>query len=197
MSSIRVFARWAAIGSAVALAGCTNYTMPVAGPESWDVRMHTQDANSLPYALVQINPDVIDTLATNAPRLSAAFTDRRPPKEIKFGIGDVIGVTIFEAQAGGLFIPSEAGVRPGNFVSLPNQSVDSRGNVTVPYAGAVRALDRTPAEVQQSIVNALRNRAIEPQVVVTLVEQRTSLIDRKSTRLNSSHIQKSRMPSSA
>ena len=104
------------------------------------------------------------------------FTDRRPPKEIKFGIGDVVSVTIFEAAAGGLFIPSEAGVRPGNFVQLPNQSVDSTGNLTVPYAGSVRAVDRTPAEVQQSIVNALRNRAIEPQVVVALVEQRTSLI---------------------
>jgi polysaccharide export outer membrane protein len=37
-------------------------------------------------------------------------------------------------------------------------------------------LGRTPAEVQQSIVNALRNRAIEPQVVVALVTQNTSLI---------------------
>jgi polysaccharide export outer membrane protein len=87
-----------------------------------------------------------------------------------------VGVTVFEAAAGGLFIPIEAGVRPGNFITLPNQSVDSRGNISVPYAGAIRAQDRTPAEVQQSIVEALRNRAIEPQAVVALVEQRTSLI---------------------
>ena len=46
----------------------------------------------------------------------------------------------------------------------------------MPYAGAVRASGRTPAQVQQSIVDALRNRAIEPQAVVALVEQRTSLI---------------------
>ena len=87
-----------------------------------------------------------------------------------------MSVTIFEAAAGGLFIPSEAGVRPGNFVQLPNQNVDPQGNITVPYAGAIRALGRTPAEVQQSIVNALRNRAIEPQAVVALVTQNTSLI---------------------
>lgn len=160
----------------VALASCTNSSMPVAGPESWDIRMQKSDADSLAYSLVKINPPVIDTLARFAPRLSSAFSDRRPPKEIKFGIGDIVSVTVFEAAAGGLFIPSEAGVRPGNFVTLPNQAVDSMGNVTVPYAGAVRALDRTPAEVQQSIVAALRNRAIEPQVVVALVEQRTSLI---------------------
>ncbi len=166
----------AALGALFAVSGCTNPHMPVAGPESWDVRNHNQDADSLPYALVKLNPEVMSVLGTNAPGLYGTFSDRRPPQEIKFGIGDVVSVTIFEAAAGGLFIPSEAGVRPGNFVQLPNQSVDSAGNIAVPYAGAVRAVDRTPAEVQQSIVNALRNRAIEPQAVVALVTQNTSLI---------------------
>jgi len=61
-------------------------------------------------------------------------------------------------------------------VQALSTEVDSNGNLTVPYAGSVRAVDRTPAEVQQSIVNALKNRAIEPQVVVSLVQQNTSLI---------------------
>lgn len=178
--TVRKFAMLAGLGGVLASAGCTNSMMPVAGPESWDVRSQARDvvgtADSLPYALINVNPEVMLALATSAPGFSGTFTDRRPPKQITFGIGDIVSATIFEAAAGGLFIPSEAGVRPGNFVQLPNQSVDSSGNITVPYAGAVRALNRTPAEVQQSIVNALRNRAIEPQVVVSLVEQRTSLI---------------------
>jgi polysaccharide export outer membrane protein len=173
---IRKFASLAAFAGIIASAGCTNPMMPVAGPESWDVRGHVQDADSLPYALVKLAPPVIDVLATHAPGLSQIFTDRRPPEQIKFGVGDVVSVTIFEAAAGGLFIPSEAGVRPGNFVQLPNQSVDNAGNISVPYAGAVGAVNRTPAEVQQSIVNALKNRAIEPQVVVAIVTQNTSLI---------------------
>jgi polysaccharide export outer membrane protein len=68
----------------------------------------------------------------------------------------VVSVTIFEAAAGGLFVPSEASARPGNFVTLPNQIVDSKGNITVPYAGAIRAAGRTPSEVQQAIIEALR-----------------------------------------
>lgn len=91
-------------------------------------------------------------------------------------MGDVVSVTIFEAAAGGLFIPVEAGVRPGNFIALPNQTVDHNGNISVPYAGAVRAQGRTPSEVQQAIADALKNRAIEPQAVVALIDQRTSLI---------------------
>jgi polysaccharide export outer membrane protein len=173
---VRSIALVGSLGVVLVAAGCTNPWMPVAGPESWDVFGHTQPADSLPYALIKLTPPVIDVLATDAPRLSTTFTDRRPPKGLTFGIGDSVSVTIFEAAAGGLFIPSEAGVRPGNFVTLPNQQVDNDGNISVPYAGAVRALDRTPAEVQQYIVNALKNRAIEPQVVVALAQQNTSLI---------------------
>ena len=178
--AIRNFRLSAAIVAVLTLAGCTNPSMPVAGPESWDVRYQAHVVagadDRLPYALVTLSPQVMSVLVKHPPGFYGTFSDRRPPKEITFGIGDTVGVTIFEAAAGGLFIPSEAGVRPGNFVQLPNQTVDNSGNISVPYAGLVRALDRTPAQVQQSIVNALRNRAIEPQVVVTLVTQASSLI---------------------
>jgi polysaccharide export outer membrane protein len=125
---------------------------------------------------VRLTPTVADVLARAVPRLANAFPDRSPPKYIRFGIGDVVTVTIFEAAAGGLFIPAEAGVRPGNFITLPNQSVDIKGNISVPYAGNVRAKGLTPVQVQENIVNALKNRAIEPQAVVSIVEQKTSLI---------------------
>jgi polysaccharide export outer membrane protein len=151
--------------------------MPGSGPESFDVRAgQMNDPEHLPYALVKLTSQVVDILAQHNPRLTNAFADRRLPSEIRFGIGDVVGVTIFEAAAGGLFIPAEAGVRPGNFIALPNQQVDSGGNISVPYAGSIRAKGRTPVEVQGAIVDAIKNRAIEPQVVVSLVDQRTSLI---------------------
>jgi polysaccharide export outer membrane protein len=67
-------------------------------------------------------------------------------------------------------------VRPGNFVTIPNQPVDVHGNISIPYAGAIRANGRTQVEVQDAIVAALKSRAIEPQVVVSLVEQKTSMI---------------------
>jgi polysaccharide export outer membrane protein len=108
--------------------------------------------------------------------LRGVFTDRRPPAEIRFGVGDLVGVTIFEAAAGGLFIPPDAGARAGNFVNIPDQAVDRNGNIQVPYAGSIPAANRTPSQVQADIQARLQNRAIEPQVVVTLKEQRTSLV---------------------
>ncbi len=92
--------------------------------------------------------------------------------DIRFAVGDLITITIFEAQAGGLFIPSEAGSRAGNFVQLPTQQVDASGNIEVPYAGAVRVAGRTAKEVGAGIASRLSTRAIEPQVVVSLAERR-------------------------
>jgi polysaccharide biosynthesis/export protein len=163
-----------AVMAGVACSGC--WLMPTSGPSSFDVRSESTGVDSLPYALVKLSPKITDILARNAPRLSAGMTDRRPPQAIRFGVGDIVGVTIFEASSGGLFIPAEAGVRPGNFVTLPNQAVDHDGNISVPYAGTIRANGRTPTEVQKAIVETIQNRAIDPQVVVTLVDQRASLI---------------------
>jgi len=149
--------------------------MPASGPESWDVKAGQRDPRSLPYALVKVTPNVTAVLSKLLPRLTP-FAEERRPQDIRLGIGDIVSVTIFEAQSGGLYIPLEAGVRPGNFVTIPNQAVDVHGNISVPYAGNIRAKGRTNVEVQQAIVDAIKNRAIEPQAVVSVVEQRTSLI---------------------
>src|SRR6185437_9217832 len=172
----RGLAVFAALGGALLSAGCGSLLLPASGPNSILVRAEATWTGP-PYGVVKLTPKVIDILDEYGPRtLSAAFGDRRPPPEIRFGVGDVVSVTIFEAAAGGLFIPSEAGVRPGNFVTLPNQPIDTKGMISVPYAGLVPAAGKTPAEVNQEIVNRIKNRAIEPQVVVALVNQNTSLI---------------------
>jgi polysaccharide export outer membrane protein len=155
-------------------AGCS--IVPSSGPQ--DVSIKSGETVSGPnYGLVKLTPIAVDILREYGPgALAGSFPDRTRPQSIKFGIGDVVSVTIFEAAAGGLFIPAEAGVRPGNFVQLPNQNVDTAGNISVPYAGPVKAAGRTPSEIQLDIVRAIGNRAIEPQVIVALITQNTSLI---------------------
>jgi len=162
------------LGSLVAVGGCA--LMPASGPASWDVWAGQHDPKSVPYVFVRITSKVASILAKAAPRLVAEFPDRSRPKDIRFGIGDVVSITIFEASSGGLFIPAEAGVRPGNFVSIPSQAVDVNGNISIPYGGEIRARGRTQVELQQAIVDSIKDRAIEPQVIVSVVDQRTSLI---------------------
>jgi polysaccharide biosynthesis/export protein len=158
----------------VVLGGCA--LVPASGPAEHDVK--SGGSPTIPYALVKLTSETVSMLGRYEPRgLAGVFPDKQVrPANLVFGIGDVVSVTIFEAAAGGLFIPTEAGVRPGNFVTIPDQTVDNDGNISVPYAGAVKAAGRTNGEIQQDIVNRIKNRAIEPQVVVSLSQQRTSLV---------------------
>src|SRR5262245_3612280 len=121
------------LSSLIALGGCG--WLPVSGPATMDILSGQRDTASLPYAMVEVTPKVVDGHATHAPRL-IAFNHRRRPRDITFGTGDIIAVTIFESSSGGLFIPGEGGVRPGNFITIPNQAVDVQGNISIPYAGA-------------------------------------------------------------
>ena len=154
--------------------------MPTSGPRGetieWRAATRVRTAERLPYCLVSVTPRVAEIVARNQYRLAGQFSDRRGPMIVQIGTGDVISVTLFEAAAGGLFFPLEGGLRNGNFLTLPNQIVDDKGTITVPYAGAIRARGRTAQEIQAAIVDALKGRALEPQAVVTVVERRNAMI---------------------
>lgn len=155
------------------LGGCG--FIPMAGPASIDVQ--AENSTTLPFAVVKLDSAAVQALEKFEPNvLAGVFADGRPPASIRFGVGDVVSVTIFEASAGGLYIPIEAGVRPGNFVNLPDQSVDNDGNISVPYAGSIRAAGRTNVQIQADILDRIKTRAIDPQVVVTSSQQRSSLV---------------------
>jgi polysaccharide export outer membrane protein len=128
------------------------------------------------YALIDLSPDVLAHIPTqDLGSVYASFgAGDGPAPEIRVGVGDVLSVAVFEAASGGLFIPVEAGSRPGNFVTLPAQTVDRSGTISVPYAGQVQAADRSLPQIQREIEMRLANRAIEPQVVLSFVEQRAA-----------------------
>lgn len=169
------------VALAAGLAGCTN--LPASGP--YPVVVQTASTTALPtdgaipqleYALVDLSPVVLQYAGAAGPSsLYQSFGGGRgPAPEILVGVGDRVQVAIFESAAGGLFIPNEAGARPGNFVTLPTQTVDAKGFITVPYAGPIRANGRALPDIQREIEQRLAIRAIEPQAVVTLVEQRAT-----------------------
>jgi polysaccharide export outer membrane protein len=169
---------------AVAVAGllpaCS--LLPGTGPTSDAVHDNAtagvRSTASLAYALVDVSADTIGFLSQpNLVSFKGEFPDKRPKPSQVVGVGDVLNISIFEAAPGGLFTPGQAaGARPGNFVDLPAQAVDQKGSIYVPYAGEIPAAARTIPEIQQAVVARLRNRAIEPQVVISLKEQHASVV---------------------
>lgn len=90
------------------------------------------------------------------------------------GRGDVLDIAIWEAPPAALFgsagglaqLDGSTSIARGT--SLPEQMVDSAGNITLPFVGAVQAAGRTPQEIAQIITSRLRGKAHDPQVIVRL-----------------------------
>lgn len=167
--------------SAIA-ASCTQ--LPVTGPAQTDIMQNAAavTVHSAPtrlrYAVVDINGEV----ATHAVDLDPGSLYKsfgggkgRAP-EILVGNGDVLQLTVFEARSGGLFIPVEASVRPGNFVQLPPQAVGHDGVINVPYAGPVQVAGKSLAQIERDIENKLDRQAIEPKVIATFIEQNATTV---------------------
>jgi polysaccharide export outer membrane protein len=156
--------------------------LPGTGPKSDAVENNAtagvRSSAALSYALVDVTADTIGFLSQpNLVTFQGEFPDKRAKPNQVVGVGDVLNVSIFEAAPGGLFTPAQSsGARPGNFVDLPAQAVDQKGSIYVPYAGEIPAAARTIPDIQQAIVARLRNRAIEPQVVVSLNQQHSSVV---------------------
>ena len=165
---------------AIGLASCTQ--LPVSGPDHRAISIgasatvSSDERVALDYVLLDINRTVLDFAVTVGPEsfFRTFGNGKGPAPVIRIGVGDVVQISIFESSAGGLFIPAEAGVRPGNFVTLPSQTVDRSGTISVPFAGQIAAAGRSIPEIQREIETKLENRAIEPQVLITLVEQNAS-----------------------
>ncbi|MDX2266428.1 MAG: polysaccharide biosynthesis/export family protein [Hyphomicrobiales bacterium] len=154
------------IASAVAaLSGACSFT-PSSGPTSDEIALQG-GASEGDYLVVDLDHQTVAALTGFNP---LGLGERFPRKEAKspetrIGLGDVLSITIWEAGEGGLF--SVDGRRHADFPSVP---VDHSGRISIPYAGLIDVKDKTPLQVQQAIIKGLADRAIQPQVVVSIAK---------------------------
>lgn len=165
------------------LGACTDF-VPSAGPRMAGVTdgaaARTGDPGpaahpKLAYSLVTLDPANVAILAREQTRTAfdASLTSTHAA-DVRIGVGDILSATVFEAQAGGLFIPAEPGTRQGNFVQLPAQQINNDGMYIVPFGGTVRAAGLTPVQLGKAIAGTISGRALEPQVIVTVQDRRSN-----------------------
>jgi polysaccharide export outer membrane protein len=151
-----------AVGSAFALAGCVASTGPLtsaviaqAGNEKSDVVF---DVIDLTYDNARIIADYRSSL------LNRKFGQGRSATAAVIGTGDVLEVVIYEAGADGLFSTSERKATPLTVTVQPD------GTASIPYVGSLRFSGRTVEEARIAIVSALQEKAIEPDVTVSITQ---------------------------
>jgi polysaccharide export outer membrane protein len=158
-----------------ALAGCAY--LPTAGPTTSDVLKQEVKDNQTRFDLVDIDDNVVTALLGSPnDSFQARFKKYGKPPEPKIGIGDGLTVSIWEAAGGGLFgtSPTEHVSAGSRNVTIPEQIVTQDGAISVPFAGRVSVAGRRPLEVQHDIERRLADKAIEPQVIVTITRSLTN-----------------------
>jgi len=164
---------------AITLGGCSS--LPTSGPSRSQVSNAGAAANPAGIQIVDVTDDVARKLF--AERSIGDFSTTLGGStsfQQQLGIGDTIEVSIWEAPPATLFgaaqMDSKGGTTNARVNVLPDQTIDGDGKINVPFAGELKAVGRTPNELQRDIAARLKNIAHDPQVLVKLSRNATSYV---------------------
>ncbi len=158
---------------------CACGTLPTAGPTTSDVLHQEVQNNQTRFDLVDVNDNVVSALlAEPKESFHARFKKYGRPPEPKIGIGDSVIVSIWEAAGGGLFTasPTDHISTGSRSVTIHEQVVGRDGSISVPFAGRIPVAGKLPVQVQHEIEKRLADKAIEPQVIVTISKSLTNSV---------------------
>jgi polysaccharide biosynthesis/export protein len=157
------------------VAGCSS--LPTSGPTLRDVKEQVVENNAARFDLIDINDNVVTALrAQPKESFQARFKKYGKPPQPKIGVGDSVVVSIWEAAGGGLFgaSPTDHVSTGTRSVTIPEQIVTQDGAISVPFGGRIQVAGRLPLEVQRAIEQRLAEKAIEPQVIVSVIRSVTN-----------------------
>lgn len=171
-----------AVAVSIALTGCSTF-LPSAGPRASDVVETPDTATESGIKVVDLSQATVRRAITAQQRASlpeALGAGAAVVPKLTIGSGDAVEVSIWEAPPGALFgsspLDPRLGAASSRMTTLPEQMVNASGNINVPFAGSIRALGRTPQEVEEEIVRRLKSKANDPQVLVRILRNSTSTV---------------------
>ncbi|MGF6172821.1 polysaccharide biosynthesis/export family protein [Ensifer sp. 4252] len=159
--------RVAALLLSTALAGCQ--AVPGEGPLAGAI---VADAGQSGAEIGRKNATVFDIVDVNgqSARLVSDYVSSTLNRRfgigggvgrVVIGVGDALKVSIFEAGSDGLFSTQDSKQTSIDLVVQPD------GKAAIPYVGSVRFAGLTLEQARQEILEALKQKAVEPDVIVT------------------------------
>jgi polysaccharide biosynthesis/export protein len=176
-SKLRQAMAVSAIALAVTLSGCAQ--LGASGPSSRAIN-RAQVADSR-IRVVDLNEPVTRSViaAAGSETFASVFGDVAQRSGL-ISPGDVLDVSIWEAPPAVLFAPGRSiltGTGTPSYVTgseFPGQMVDADGTITVPFAGRIRAVGRSPNDVAREIAARLSTKAHDPQAMVRISQNQGS-----------------------
>ncbi|NPC57191.1 polysaccharide biosynthesis/export family protein [Caenimonas soli] len=167
------------------LAGCSTYSpfLPSAGPSAKLVIDAPADQPDTGIQVVELSDAVVQRIVASRRRNSfveifGAGSAAAP--KISIGAGDALEISVWEAPPAVLFgggITDARGMNSSSRVAvLPEQMVSSTGAINMPFAGTIQAAGRTTQEIEQEIARRLKGKANDPQVLVRVLRNVSSMV---------------------
>lgn len=169
----------AGVSCVLALAGCqaVNNWQPTAGPTK-RVLENQVDTTGTGLTIIEIDNQVANLSSQTIP--VGQFSQFRQSGSASFSntinAGDVVDVSIWEAPPALLFGTASdiTGMSGSKEVKLPEQMVDGKGQITIPFVGKLVVSGKTPQQVQDMIVKGLTRKANNPSAVVRIAKNNSA-----------------------
>ncbi len=151
----------------VLMSACS--TLPQNGPDMREAEQVTAEQN---IAFTNLSPESVQAYM-NRPYVDKPLGQQLLPGELRLhlGPGDVLRVQMFETSAAGSLFNGSQGAGVLNQVVI-----DALGNITLPYAGRVRAAGISTAQLQHRIAERLRPITVEPAAFVEVLRDHSNSI---------------------
>ena len=131
-----------------------------------------EDAASL-IQVVPVTPAVARQVAAAERTMSFPALPSQSAPENLVGPGDTLEVIVWEAPPAILFRNSSSSSFLGTVTptgtsttALPPQMVNKQGEILFPFVGKIQVSGKTPSQIESLIVEKLRGKANQPQVIV-------------------------------
>ncbi|WP_306930277.1 polysaccharide biosynthesis/export family protein [Agrobacterium larrymoorei] len=149
------------------LTSCNN--LPGDGPLASDVLeqskqsvAHSSTSNNVVFDIVDIDVNSATLISRFDGRLlQSRFGLGGGVKRPVIGIGDQLKITIFEAGSDGLFSTADSKQTTLDIIVQPD------GKAAIPYVGLVTFSGKTLEQARQTILAALANKAVQPDVIIS------------------------------
>ncbi|MDQ1184612.1 polysaccharide export outer membrane protein [Agrobacterium larrymoorei] len=123
---------------------------------------HSSTSNNVVFDIVDIDVNSATLISRFDGRLlQSRFGLGGGVKRPVIGIGDQLKITIFEAGSDGLFSTADSKQTTLDIIVQPD------GKAAIPYVGLVTFSGKTLEQARQTILAALANKAVQPDVIIS------------------------------
>ena len=162
----------------ILLSGCQTLTkwQPSSGPTKKVIENQIDTENS-GLTIIDIDNRIAFLTSQSIPvRRFSDFYKSSSTFNNTISAGDVVDVSIWEAPPALLFGTASdiSGLSGSKEVKLPEQMVDNKGQITIPFVGKISVSGKTPEQVQAMIVKGLTKKANNPSAVVRIAKNNSA-----------------------